>query len=438
MSSPWRKSIPASERASLHVLPLLAALAWLAASAGTLFLLVQAGGDRTTMLIIAGLVLIGLALSWRQGRKFIALLREGAARLVLREAPPAIGGRLKAFVRLPRNAAQASQVTAELLCMRDADGDRDALNPFSARKVWSLQHELPVQREGGAGVAALDFEIPASCPPSGKWDSGKDDDSGEDHTIGWQLRVSAGAGSDLVEHRFDLEVLRPRAPQAAQAPIEWLRDFAALALIVANLIPVYMVLRGRADVASLAYLYWAENLVIAGYMFLRVIFAARGDVGDKIGGVLFFALWLGAVSIFLGRVLIAILLNPPRDWDSQSTSMANWGARILGTIGTHIVEAGLVIAVLALVASHGIGFVQNYIRNGQYLQARVNQEIALVMKRGFLTFGAISVIAGLAPLGSPKYLLAALVLAKTGFEIWRYAHEQRTAVADAGRSIITA
>ncbi|MSQ64053.1 MAG: hypothetical protein EXR33_09545 [Betaproteobacteria bacterium] len=145
------------------------------------------------------------------------------------------------------------------------------------------------------------------------------------------------------------------------------------------------------------------------------------------------------MSIFLGRILIAILLNPPWEFDQLTKEQfergdsyfVNFGRVVLVTIGTHIVEAGLVIAVLALVASHGVAFVQNYIRNGQYLKARVNQEIGHLMKRSAITFGAVFVLVGVTALGSPKDILAGVVLLKTGFEIWRYAHEHRAVEEDA-------
>jgi len=444
MTSPWRKSIPPTERASLQILPLFWSLVLVAGAATALYFVIKARGDPAGMGILGVLVLIGCALTVWQGIKFMALLQAGAARLELQEAPPTVGGRIKGRVRLPASAAQASRVMVELLCFRDGNSNRVAPNEFSSGKVWTTQHEFSVRHADGAAAAEFEFAIPATCLPSGSWDSGRDNESMEEHSIGWQVCASAVVGHKLVEHRFDVKVPLPRS-QTHETPVDLLRDFAAIALILANLVPVLMVLKGRADVASIAFLYWTENLVIAGYMFLRVLLAARGDVADKLGGVLFFAIWLGGVSIFLGLLLVGSLLNPPKGWDQLTREQFERGdsyeahliRQVLGRIGTHLVEAGLVIAVLSLVASHGVGFVQNYIRNGRYLQARVNEEVRHIMNRSLVTFGAIFVLLPLAQLASPKYVLAALVVAKTGFELWRYAHEQRTAATNAGRSIIT-
>lgn len=307
MSSPWRKSIPATERASRHLLPFFLALVLLSAAVYLFYVVFHQKGPCGIVFAYLGVfILIGLVWAGWQAYEILSLM-QASARLELQDAPPAIGGRLKALVWLPAAAAMAGHAKVEFLCMRDGDGDRDAPNRFSTGKLWSVRHEVPVRIEGGAAVAEFVSEIPTGFPPSGKWDSGSDDDSEDEHIIGWQVRVSAVVGAEPVEQRFDLDVLRHRvpqaqlAPQAAQSPVEWLSDFAALALILANLVPVYMVLKGRADVASIAYLYWAENLVIAGYMFLRVLLAARGDVADKIGGVFFFALWLGGRVYLLGQ-----------------------------------------------------------------------------------------------------------------------------------------
>ena len=437
MGSPWRKSIPPTERAAKHVLPLFLAIVWLSLSVyGFYVVLVLTKGPRGVPLSFLGVfIAIGLAWAFWQGYKILSLAGGGeSARLELQDAPPAIGTQLKALLRLPARVAPAGHALVEFFCMRDGDGDRDAPNEISTGRVWSAKHEFPLRIEGSDAVAAVEFPIPATCLPTGKWHSGKSYDREFSHEMAWQVRVSAVVGRELFERRFDLEVFKSRPPQTA---VGWLQDFAAIALILANLVPVYMVLEGRADLAGLAYLYWAENLVVCGFMLLRVLCARVGSAADKFGGILFFSVWIGGVSVFLGRVLLAILADLPRNWDDQATSMANLGARILGMIGAHIVASGLVLAVLALVASHAIGFVQNYLRSGQYKAARVNEQIQLLMNRGLVTFGAVFVLAGLAPLGSPKYVLAVLVLAKTGFEIWRYAHEKRSGAAGAGRSIIT-
>jgi hypothetical protein len=185
------------------------------------------------------------------------------------------------------------------------------------------------------------------------------------------------------------------------------------------------VLAGRADVASLAYLYWAENLVIAFYAGLRVLYAGRGETVDKVGAVGFFALWIGGVSVFLGRVLIGMLLNPPRDWDPPSILGA--GAKVVRTIGAHLVESGMVLTVLALVVSHGIAFRRNYLGSGEFQLASANHEIARLMNRGVVTFGIAFVAIGFASLNSPAYVLAALVIVKTGYEIWRYGRDRQEA-----------
>ena len=224
--------------------------------------------------------------------------------------------------------------------------------------------------------------------------------------------------------------LLPSIPPAKRAKLS---DFAGLALVTANLVPVYMVLKGRADLAALAYLYWAEYLVISCVMILRVQIAGKGEPDYKTVALIFFPVWFAGVALFLGRVMLGMLLNLPRDWGQLTreqrahgdSAAAYYVHQVLGTIGSHIVESGMVLAVLVMAVSHGIGFVRNYIRNGQYREASVDEEIRHLMIRAGVTFGAMFVLVPLAGMRPPVYVLTVLVLCKAGAEMWRYAHEQR-------------
>jgi hypothetical protein len=398
---------------------MLGALAWIAAASFGMYLLVAEQGPLGPKLIVSGLIIIGIAwFLWQAGR-FIRLAAEGAAHLALEEAP-VIGGRLRATLRLPGRIAHASHVMAVLACVRDGNASRVAPNAYSSGTTWTAQRELPLRHEGGAGVAALELEIPAGCQPTGTYRSHSLNRRNA-HRIDWQVCVSAVLGRELVERRFDLQVLVPQPPATVETIV---RDAAALALILANLVPVALMFMGRAEPASLAYLYWAENLIVAFFMLLRVVYAGRGSIWDKVGSALFFSIWFVAVAVFLGVILLEMLLHLPRGWDREYVSITGWAGAVLAMMGSQIARNGLVVAVLALFVSHGIGFVQNYLRNGRYLQAWAGHEMDRLARLGQASFAAVFVVGGLAALHAPAYVVAVVVVIKVAFELWRHARER--------------
>jgi hypothetical protein len=129
----------------------------------------------------------------------------------------------------------------------------------------------------------------------------------------------------------------------------YLRAPSVLALIVANLIPLYGVLHWGWDLFVLMTAYWLETGIIGFFTALRMALVARW------AGVLlvpFFCVHFG--GFMLGHMVFLWALFSG-DWQHKVTGMDTL-LRLL-VLGT-----GLWLAFLALLASHGASFFLNVLR----------------------------------------------------------------------------
>jgi Family of unknown function (DUF6498) len=201
---------------------------------------------------------------------------------------------------------------------------------------------------------------------------------------------------------------------------------AALALlIVANLIPLIGVLFLGWDVATVLILYWLENGVVGLMTIPRILFA-RGPSALK-----------SAISIGFGtNVLQAIffVFNYGFFW-----VIHGFFVFVLSSVVTRVgmpdpirevaAEPGLVIAVVALLLSHGANLVVNYFGRGEYRTAIASRQVSepyprMIILHMTIIFGALAVAA----LGQPAALVGVLVVGKTMLELSLFAR-QRGAVS---------
>src|SRR2546421_10352630 len=179
MGKVWTRVVSATETPASRIAFHIFALAWLGLSVAGLAYVIKDDGPFVAMLVLALLVFIGVWWIRSEVRMAFAFVHAGNIKLILEDALPTIGGRLKATLRLPGNAARASHGVAELVCVRDAiflgDEKYDGI-PFGPGVLWSMKHDLPVRHEGDAGFADIAFEIPAAALPTGTWESASDED----------------------------------------------------------------------------------------------------------------------------------------------------------------------------------------------------------------------------------------------------------------------
>jgi hypothetical protein len=197
---------------------------------------------------------------------------------------------------------------------------------------------------------------------------------------------------------------------------------SALALVVANLVPVYGVLALGWQIGPIMIFYWAENLVVGFFNILKMA-RAQGAVSDSrttLNGkpvtmdsrralILFFALHYGGFTLGHG-IFVFVLFNP--DWKNM--------------------PAQLGLALLFLSASHGYSYWRNYIGRGEYLGIPFTRLFwqpyarVIVMHLVILAGGSLA-----AAMGSPLGALLVLVGLKTLIDLGAHGLERRKFLAAA-------
>jgi hypothetical protein len=351
----------------------------------------------------------------------------GTVRAVLARAPT-VGGELRGCVEFEPGAAALAKLEAELVCKQVVAAGRDREAP-APREVFSETASLAVQAEGGRRRAFFGFAIPAYAQPSGEAEEATDE--GLRPTYTWTLRVRApGAGGDL-ERSFAVEVLPAGAGAQALASLQPAAG-SAVALVVANLVPLGLVLAGLASVGGLVLLYWAENVVIGAYTVLRMLAAGRGSVAEKIGKSIFFCVHYGMFCLvhglfvtimFVSRDELQARRGSPQTAGPLVPFETVWdGAEAMGLFSPR----ALLLPLVALVVSHGVSFYANYLRNGRYLRSSPQDSFMRPYPRMVLLH--LCIIGGgflIAQHGTTVPMLAALVIGKTLIDLGLHQRSNR-------------
>lgn len=186
-----------------------------------------------------------------------------------------------------------------------------------------------------------------------------------------------------------------------------------IALVVANAFPIVGVLFLGWTVFPLLLLYWLENVVVGGFTVLKMLAVKPEDpiywVG-KLFMIPFFIVHFGGFTYVHGTLLIAFF--GPKSGMSHAFEL-------LTIVPAAIRDNRLQWGVLSMVASHGFSFVWNYLRNGEYQRASLQQLMAAPYARVIVLhltvlFGGWVVML----LGSPMGALLVLVALKTAAD-WR-------------------
>ncbi len=217
------------------------------------------------------------------------------------------------------------------------------------------------------------------------------------------------------------------------------KDIESIAsLAAANLLPLAGVVLLGWDVAVILLLYWTENLIIGVYNVLKMALARLDSPLANLGklfAIPFFCLHFGGFCAVHGLFLMLFLKFGGDTGNIFGSS--HWPG--------HLIFLQLLVSVihrlwlnltpemawliLGLFISHGISFVQNYLRRGEYKTASIQNLMNQPYKRIMLLH--ITIIAGGLPvmmLGSPAPLLFALVGIKTAMDIRLHigAHRQKS------------
>ena len=206
-----------------------------------------------------------------------------------------------------------------------------------------------------------------------------------------------------------------------------------LALMLANVIPIFGVLFMHWDIASIVVLYWAENLVVGGYTILKML--AAGRLG-AIGPVLFFCLHYGGFCAVHG--LFVLKLTEYAGGEQAVLAATTWpeplaALQLFYNLVNNVLTAATADfrwVLLAMALSHGVSFLLLYLGQGEYRNTTVSKLMRAPYTR--IVVLHIAVIAGgflVAKMGSPLGLLLALVALKTGMDIMLHNRSHKTAGA---------
>jgi len=191
---------------------------------------------------------------------------------------------------------------------------------------------------------------------------------------------------------------------------------SSLALVVANLVPLFGVLALGWNVTPIMIFYWSENLVVGFYNVLKMR-RAQGSVAgsnttlngrqvaqtDRRAMIVFFIVHYGMFTLVHGIFVLVF-----------------FGAGSSGVFS----ELGL--ALLFLIVSHGISYRRNFIGRGEYRQVAFTSLFWQPYSRVIIMHVTILLGGTWAQAkGSPIFALLVLVILKTAIDLGLHLLERR-------------
>ncbi len=191
---------------------------------------------------------------------------------------------------------------------------------------------------------------------------------------------------------------------------DWLRP-SVIALILANLIPVFGVFIFHWEIFPLMFLFWSENVIIGALNVLKMLTANPGSPASWVGKffiIPFFCVHYGMFTFIHGVLVIGIF----------GGGLQNGRFPNFGTFWQIAQENHLGWAILGLAVSRGISFATNYIGNGEYKRASLQQLMSqpygrIVVLHLTILFGGFLMMV----LHSPVWGLLLLVALKIALDL---------------------
>jgi len=200
---------------------------------------------------------------------------------------------------------------------------------------------------------------------------------------------------------------------------------SVVSLLAANLFPLYGVLFLGWDVFLILLVFWLENVTIGVFNILRMLAAAPRDAatwGKKVFFVPFFSIHYGGFCAGHGVFVVAFFGGLMR---------GDGTLRNLEDLSGFVRANGLHWAVLALLLSHGVSFVVNYLGKGEYRNADLDELMmqpygrVVILHLTILLGGAVAMA-----LRSPVWALVLLIAMKVLVDLQAHVKER----AKLGRS----
>ncbi len=209
-----------------------------------------------------------------------------------------------------------------------------------------------------------------------------------------------------------------------QVKRKYLTNIPLIALVVANLIPLWGVVFWGWDAFNIVLLYWSENIVVGFYNILKMAFVKVSHPAEHLGKLFmipFFSVHYGGFCAVHGSFVLMLFKE-----DSSFMNNTTWPCffvflqMLLNVIKNafSIMSLEMRYAMVALILSHGVSFVYNYLIKGEYARVELNKLMGspyarIVIMHLAVLFGAFLTMA----LGSPVGILIILVGLKTSLDV---------------------
>lgn len=211
---------------------------------------------------------------------------------------------------------------------------------------------------------------------------------------------------------------------------------SAFALLASNAVPLLGVVLFRWDLFTIMFLFWFENVIIGVINVPKIVMAcgamklgkspqmpagaAEGlQIGFKIMGIPFFIVHYGMFTAVHGMFVFVMF--------SGRLPLMNRGPfPAPEMVLPHIAQ--LIVPILAIIASHVVSFITNFIGQEEYRTISAPEQMfapygRIVVLHLVILFGGFAVML----LGAPWAAVALLVVLKTGLDLSAHVSERMRA-----------
>jgi hypothetical protein len=200
---------------------------------------------------------------------------------------------------------------------------------------------------------------------------------------------------------------------------DWQRS-SVVALVLANLVPVFGVFYFHWEVFPLMFLFWSENVIIGVINVLKMLCANPASPAgwmEKIFIIPFFCVHYGIFTLVHGMFVIVLFGGGLKHGLGFPNADTFWQIARENCLGW---------AILGLAVSRGISFATNYLANGEYRRASPNQLMGqpygrIMVLHVAIIFGGILMMA----LHSPAAGLLVLIVLKILFDLRGHLAERK-------------
>jgi hypothetical protein len=215
---------------------------------------------------------------------------------------------------------------------------------------------------------------------------------------------------------------------------DWRRP-SVIALILANLIPVFGVLMLGWQIFPIILLFWTESIIVGIFCMLQLLLISNPRLPDyhysfpkqmlgKIFSILFFALHFGAFTYVQGMAVMFLFDQESIEYTRLNDPDLMFYSRfniMLHTVTNH----HLTWAVIGIFISHAVSFFSDYIGKGQYRRATGDIIFRPYTRIGVMQITVLGSAFFIFLFKAPVWGLLLLIMLKIHLDLSAHLKEQR-------------